>query len=193
MVKNKKFLNKKFIYIYTYIHICIFTYTQTHIYLYICCCSVTKSCPVLCDPMDCSTPGSPVLHHLLESAKTHVYRLGDVIQPSLPLSSSIFPSVRIVFSESALCIRWPKYWTFNFSISPSKEYSGLISFRIDWFDLLTVQETLKSLVQHHNLKASIHWCSAFFIVQLSHPYMTTGKTTALTIQTSIGKVMSPLI
>ena len=143
--------------------------------------------------MDCSTPGSPVLHHLLESAKTHVYRLGDVIQPSLPLPSSIFPSVRVFFSESALCIRWPKYWTFNFSISPSNEYSGLISFRIDWFDLLTVQETLKSLVQHHNLKASIHWYSAFFIIQLSHPYMTTGKTTALTIQTSIGKVMSPLI
>ena len=94
----------------------------------------------------------------------------------LLLLPSIFPSFRVFFSESALCIRWPKYWSFSFSISPSKEYSGLISFRIDWFDLLAVQGTLKSLLEHHSSKASILWCSAFFMAQLSHPYMTTGKT-----------------
>ena len=109
------------------------------------------------------------------------------------LLPSIFPSIRVFSNESVLHIRWPKYWSFSFSISPFNGYSGLISFRIAWLYLLAVQETLKSLLQHHNLKASIHWCSAFFIIQLSHPYMTTGKTTALTIQTSVGKVMSPLI
>ena len=106
---------------------------------------------------------------------------------------SIFASIRIFSNESVLCIRWPKYWSFNYSISPSNEYSGLISFRIDWFDLLAVQETLKSLLQHHSLKASILQCSAFFIVQLSHPYMTTGKTIALTRWTFVGKVMSLLL
>ena len=107
----------------------------------------------------------------------------------LLLLPSIFPSIRVFSNESALCIRWPKYWSFTFTISPSNEYSGLISFRTDWFD---VQGTLKSLLQHHSSKASILPCSAFFMVQLSHPYMTTGKTIALTIQTFVGKVMSLL-
>ena len=106
--------------------------------------------------------------------------------------ASIFPSMRAFSNESALHIRWPKYWSFSFSISPSNEYSGLISFRMDWLDLLPVQGTLKSLLQHHSSKASILGCSAFFIVQLSHPYMTTGKTIALTRQTFVGKVMSLL-
>ena len=105
---------------------------------------------------------------------------------------SIFPSIRVFSNESVLHIRWPRYWNFSFSISPSNEYSRLISFRMDWLDLLAVQWTLKSLLQHHSSKASILWCSAFFIVQLSHPYMTTGKTIALTRQTFVGKVMSLL-
>ena len=108
----------------------------------------------------------------------------------LPLS--IFPSIKVFFNESVLCIRWPKYWSFSLSISPSNEYSVLISFRMDWLDLLAVQETLRSLLQHHSSKASILWCSAFYIVQLSHPYMTTGKTIALTRWTFITKVMSLL-
>ena len=111
----------------------------------------------------------------------------------LLLPPSIFPSIRVFSSESALCIRWPKYRSFSFSISPSNEYSGLISFRIDWLDLLAAQGTLKSLLQHHSSKASILWCSAFFIVQLSHPFMTTGKTIALTRRTFVGKVMSLLL
>ena len=98
----------------------------------------------------------------------------------LLLLPSVFPSIRVFSNESALCIRWPKYWDFSFSISPSNDYSGLMSFRMDWLDLLAVQETLKSLLQHHSSKASILWCSGFFTVQLSHPYMTTGKTIALT-------------
>ena len=110
----------------------------------------------------------------------------------LLLLSSIFCSIRVFSNEWALHIRWPKYWSFNFSISPSNEYSRLISFRIDWFDLLAVQGTLKSLLQCHKLKASVLWCSAFFIVQRSHPYMTTGKTVALTMRTFVGKVM-PLL
>ena len=105
---------------------------------------------------------------------------------------SIFPSIRVFSNESALCIRWPKYWSFSFNISPSNEHSGLISFRMDWLDLLAVQGTLKSLLQHHSSKASILQCSAFFVVQLSHPCMTTGKTTALTKRTFVGKVMSVL-
>ena len=108
------------------------------------------------------------------------------------LSPSIFPKIRVFSSESALCIRWPKYWSFSFSISPSNEYSGLISFTMDWLDLLAVQGTLKSLLQHHSSKASILWHSAFFIVQLSHPYMTTRKMVALTRQTFVGKVISLL-
>ena len=145
--------------------------------------------------MDCSTPGFPVHHQLSEFIQTHVHHVGDNIQPSHPLSS---PSPTFNLSqhqglcqESVLRIRWPKYWSFNFSISPSNEYSGLISFRIDWLDLFTVQGTHKSLLQHHSSKASILWHSAFFILQLSHPYMTTGKTIALTRWTFVGKVMSP--
>ena len=110
----------------------------------------------------------------------------------LLLLPSIFPSIRVFFKESVLCIRWPKYWSFSFSLSPSNEYSGLISFRIDWLDLLAVQGTLKSLLQHHSSKASILCCSAFFMAQLSHPYMTTGKSTALTRWTFVSKVMSLL-
>ena len=131
--------------------------------------------------IDCSKPGFLVLHHLLELAHTHVHWVSDVIQPSHPLSSpplafSLPQHLSQVFSsETALCIRWPKYWSFNFSISPSNEYSGLISFRIDWLDLLAVQGTLKSLLQHHSSKASVLQCSAFFMVQLSHRYMNYWK------------------
>ena len=115
-----------------------------------------------------------------------------ILRRSLLLLPSIFPSIRAFSNESVLHIRWPKYWSFSFSISPSNEYSGLISFRMDWLDLLAVQVTLKSLLQHHSSKASILWCSVFFIVQLSHPYMTAGKTITLTTQTFVGKVMSLL-
>ena len=111
----------------------------------------------------------------------------------LLLPPSVFPSIKVFSNESVICIRRPKYWSFSFSISPSNEHPGLISFRMDWLDLLVVQGTLKSLLQHHSSKASILWCSAFFMVQLLYPYMTTGKTTALTIQTSVGKVMSLLL
>ena len=155
---------------------------------------VAQSCQTLCDPMDCSTPGLPVHHQLLEFTQGHVHRVSDAMQPSHPLLPlllplSIFPSIRVFSKESVLPIRWPKYWSFSFNISPSKEYSGLIYFRIDWLDLLAVQGTLKSL-QHHSLEASILWHSAFFIAQLSHPYMTTGKTRNLTRQTFFGKVVS---
>ena len=124
-------------------------------------------------------PGFPVHHQLLEFTQTHVHHAGDAIQPSNPLSSPS-PAFNLgqhqIFSnESVFLIRWPKYWSFSFSISPSKEYSGLISFRMDWLDLLVVQGTLKSLIQHHSSKASTLRHSALFIVQLSHPYMTTGK------------------
>ena len=111
---------------------------------------------------------------------------------SLLLLPSVFPSIRVFSNELAFCIRWPNYWSFSFSISPSSEYSGLIPFRMDWLDLLAVQGTLKSLLQHHSSKASVLQCSAFFMVWLSHPYMTTGKTIALTIQTFVGKIMSLL-
>ena len=155
--------------------------------------SVAQSCPTVCDPMDCSTPGFPVHDQLPEPTQIHVHWVGDAIQLSvIPFSSQIFPSIRVFSNESVLCIRWPKYWSFSFSISPSTEYSGLISFRMDWFDLLPVQGTLKSLLQHHSTKASILQCSAFFIVKLSHPYMTTGKTIALSRWTFVGKVMSLL-
>ena len=144
---------------------------------------VTQSCLTLCDPMDCSTPGLPVHHQLPEFTQTCVHCVGDAIQPSHPLSSPsppafIFPSIRVFSNESALCIRWPKYWSFSFSISPSNEYSRLISLRMDWLDLLATQGTLKSLLQHHSSKASILQLSAFFLAKLSHPYMTTGKTIA---------------
>ena len=136
------------------------------------CCSVAKFCPTLCNPMDCSMPGFPVPHHLPELVQIHVHWVSDAIQPSHPLSSSSPPAFdppQVFSNESALCIRWPKDWSFSFSISPFNEYSGLISFRIDWFDLLQVQGTLKSLLQHHSSKASILWHSTFFMVQLSHP------------------------
>ena len=148
--------------------------------------------------MDCSTPGFPVHHQLPELAQTHVYWVGDAIQPSYPLLSPSPSAFNVsqdwVFcNESLLPIRWPKYWSFSLSISPSNEYSGLISFRMDWLDLLAVQWILKSLLQHHSSKALIPWCSAFFIVQLSHPYMTTGKTITLTRWTFVGKVTSLLL
>ena len=128
-------------------------------------------------------PGFPVLHYLPEFAQTHVCWVDKAIQPSHPLSSHSPPaSIRVFSNESVLCIRWPKYWSFSFSISPSNEYSGLISFRMDWFDLLAIQGTHKSFLQHHSLKASNFQFSAFFMVQVSHPYMTTGKTIALTTQ-----------
>ena len=151
----------------------------------------------LCDPMNCSMPGLPVHHQLLECTKPMSIKS---VMPSnhlifchpLFLLPSIFPSIRFFSNESALHIRWRKYWSFSFNISPSNEHPGLFSFRMDWLDLLAVQGTLKSLLQHHRSKASILWHSAFFPVQLSHPYMTTGKTIALTRRTFVGKVMSLL-
>ena len=135
---------------------------------------------MLCSPMDWSTPSFPVHHNLPEFAQIHGHWIGDAIQPSHPLPSllllpSVFPSIKVFSNESALHIRWPKYWSFSFSISPSSKYSGFIFFRIDWFDLLAVQGTLKSLLQHHNLKASVPWHLACFTVQLSHPFMTAWK------------------
>ena len=147
--------------------------------------------------MNRSTPGLPVHHQLPEFTQTHVHQVGDAIQPSHPLSSPSPPapiptSIRVFSKEATLRMRCPKYWSFSFSISPSKEHPGLISSRMDWLDLLVVQGTLKSLHQHHSSKASILGRSAFFTVQLSHPYMTTGKTVALTRRTFVGKVMSLL-
>ena len=132
--------------------------------------SVSQSCLTLCDPTDCSTPGLPVHHQLPELTQTHAHWVGDAIQPSQTLSSPSPPSIRVFSSESVLRIRWPRYWSYSFSISPSNEFSGLISFRMNSLDLLAVQGTLKSLLQHHSSKASILRHSAFFIVQLSHPY-----------------------
>ena len=145
--------------------------------------------------MDCSTPGIPIHPNSqsllkLMSIKSVMPSNHLILCRSLFLLPSIFPSIRVISNKSALCIRWPKYWSFSFSISPSSEYSGLISFRMDWLDLLAVQGTLKSLLQHQSSKASILWHSAFFIVQLSHPLMTTGKTIALTRWTFVGKIMS---
>ena len=145
--------------------------------------------------MECSMPVFPILHHLLKLAQTHRWFMPPkhlVLCGPLLLLLSILPSIRVFSNESALRIRWPKYWSFSFSISPSNEYSGLIFFRMDWLDLLAVQGSLKSLLQHHSSKASILWCSAFFMVQLSHPYMTTGKTIALTRWTFVHKLMSLL-
>ena len=132
------------------------------------CVVVVQSCPTLCNSIDCSTPGSPVLHYLLEFVQIHVHWVRDAVQPSHPLLppspfAFIFPSIRVFSNEPALCIS-PKYWSFSFSITPSNEYSGFISFRIDWFDLLAVQRTLKSLLQHHNWKESTLWLSPFFLV-----------------------------
>ena len=147
--------------------------------------------------MNHSTPGLPVHHQLPEFTQTHVHRVSDAIQPSHPLSSPSLPAPnpsqhRVFCNESTLRMRWPKYWSFSFSISPSNEYSGMIPFRIDWFNLLAVQGTRKGLLQHHSSKASILRSSAFFMVQLSHPYMTTIKTIAWTIWTFVSKVMSLL-
>ena len=153
--------------------------------------SVIQSCLALT-----GTPGIPVHHQLLEFTQTHVHWVGDAIQPPhpvVPFSSCLksFPASGSFQMKSVLCIRWPKDWSFSFSISPSSGYSGLISFRMDWLDLLAVQGTLKSLLQHHSSKASVQH-SAFFTIQLSHPYMTTGKTIALSRLAFVGKIMSLL-
>ena len=156
--------------------------------------SVSQSCPTLCDPMNLASlsinnsRSSPKLMSI-ESVMPSNHL---ILSCPLLLLTSIFPNIRVFSNESALHIRWLKYWSFSFNISPSKEHPGLISFRMDWVDLLAVQGTLKSLLQHHSSKASILWCSAFFIAQLSHPYMTTGKTIALTRRTFVGKAMSLL-
>ena len=153
--------------------------------------------PTLCDPMDCSMAGLPVHHQFPEFTQTHVHWVGDAIQPSHPLSSPSPPTFNLsqpqgLFKWVSSLYRWPKSWSFSVSLSSSNEYSGLISFRMDWLDLLAVQGTLKSLILYHSSKPSILRRSAFFIVQLSHPYMTTGKTIALTRQNFVGKVMSLL-
>ena len=159
--------------------------------------SVAQSCPTLCDPMNHSTPGLPIHHQLrslpkLMSIESMMPSNHLILCHPLLFLSSTFPSIRVFSNESALHIRWPKYWSFSFNISPSNEYPGLISFRMDWLHLLVVQGTLKSLLQHHSSKASILQRSAFFTVQLSHPYMTTGKTIVLTRWTFVDKVMSLL-
>ena len=154
--------------------------------------SVTQSCLTLCDLMDCNTPGLPVHQQLLEFTQTHVHWVGDAIQPSHPQPFTSLPAFNL--SQYQGLFWWvnsshqvvKKYWSFSFSISPSNEYSGLISFRMDWLDLLAVQGTLKSLLKHHSSKTSSLQCSSFFIVQFSHPYMTTGKTIALTRWTFVG-------
>ena len=148
--------------------------------------------------MNYSTPGLPVHHQFLEFTQTRVHPVSDAIQPSHSRSSLLLlppvpPSIKVFSNESTLRMRWPKYWSFSFSIIPSKGISGLMSFRMDWLALLAVQGTLKSLLQHYSSKASILQRSAFFTVQLSHPYMTTGKTIALTRRTLVGKVMSLLL
>ena len=168
------------------------TYTFNQIFSSVQFSSVTQSCPTLCDPMNSSMPASLSITNSWSSPKPMPIEL---VMPSnhfilyhpLLLLPSIFPSIRVFSNESALRIRWPKYWSFSFS--PSNEHPGLISFRMDWLDLLAVQGTLKSLLQHHSSKASILWCSVFFIVQLSHPYMTTGKTIALSRWTFVDKVL----
>ena len=147
--------------------------------------SVAQSCPTLCDLMNRSTPGPPVNHQLPEFIQTRVHRVSEpssrlILGRPILLLPPIPPSIRVFSNESTLCIRWPKYWGFSFSIIPSKEIPGLISFRMDWLDFFAVQGTFKNLLQHDSSKASILRCSVFFTVQLSHPYMTTGKTIVLT-------------
>ena len=159
--------------------------------------SVTQSCPTLCNPMNRSMPDLSVHHQHLEFTQTHVHWVGDAIQPSHPLSSASHPALNLsqhlgLFKRVNSLHQVPKYWSFSFNISPSSEHPGLISFRMDWLDLLAVQGTLKSLLQQHSSKASILQRSAFFMVQLSHPYMITGRTIALTRQTLASKVMSLL-
>ena len=161
-------------------------------------CSVTQSCPTLCDPMTVACQASLSITNSQSLLKFMSIQSGMpsnhiILYHPLLLLPSIFPSMRVFSSESVLCIRWPKYWSFSFIVSPFSEYSGMISCRMDWLDLLEVQGTLKSLLQHHSSKASILLCLAFFIVHLSHPYMTTGKTIALTRWTFVEKVMSPLL
>ena len=192
----------KYIHIHIYIYMCVYTYiiwwhlldtkeeknSTEEVSRSVG--SVAQSCLILCSPINRSTPGLAVHHQLLEFTQTHVHRVGDAFQPSHPLSSPSPPifnhsSIRVFSNESTLHMRWPKYWSFSFSISPSNEHPGLISFRMDWLDLLAVQGTLKSLLQHHRSKASIFLHSAFFTVQLSHPYMTIGKTIALPRRTAI--------
>ena len=159
--------------------------------------SVAQSCMTLCDPMNHSTPGFPVHHYRQEFTQTHIHQL---VMPSshlilcrpLLLLPPVPPSIRVFSSESALSIWWPKYWSFSFSIIRSKEHPVLIAFKMDWLDLLAIQGTLKSLLQHHSSKTSILRRSAFFTVQLSYPYVTIGKTIALTRRTFVGKVMSLL-
>ena len=159
--------------------------------------SVAQSCLTLCDPMNCSMPGLPVHHQLPAFTQNHAHRVDDAIQPSHPLS---FPSPPApnpsqhqgLFKRVSFLHQVTKYWSFSFSISPSNEHPGLISFRMDWLDPLAVQGTIKSLLQHHSSKASIFLCLAFFTVQISHPCMTTGKTIDLTRRTFVGKVMSLL-
>ena len=153
--------------------------------------SVTQSCPTLCNPMSCSTPGLPVQTNSQSLSKLMSI---ESVMPSnnlilcrpLLLLPSFFPRIRVFSNESALHIRWSKYWSFSFNVSPTNEHPGLISFRMDWLDLLAVQGTLKSLLQHHSSKTSVLLCSAFFTVQLSHPYTTIGKTIASTRQTFVG-------
>ena len=155
--------------------------------------SVAQLSQTLCYPMDCSMPGLLSTPGVYSNSSIESVMPSNHLIPCHPLLlPSIFPSIRVFSNEPALCIRWPKYWSFSFNISPSNEYSGLISCRMDWLDLFAVQRTLKSLFQHQSSKASILWCSACFILQLSHPYMTTGKTIALTRWTFVGKVMSLL-
>ena len=160
--------------------------------------SVAQSCPILCDPVDCSVPDFLFLHYLPEFAQTHVHWLSDgwmnhfILYRPLPLLPSIFPNINVFSNELALQIRRRKCWNFGFNISPSNEYSELISFRSDWFDLLAVQGALMCLLQHHRSKASVLQCSAFFMVQLWHLYMTTRKTVTLCIGTFVNKVMSLL-
>ena len=157
--------------------------------------SVTQLCLTLYDPSTATRQASLSITNSRSLLKLMCIEL---VMPSnhlifcrpLLLLPSVFPSIRVFSNESVLCIRWPKYWSFSFSISPSNEYSKLISLRTDWLDLIAVQGTLKGLLQHHSSKAAILWCSTFFIVQLSHPYMTTGKTIALTRWTFVGKVVS---
>ena len=159
--------------------------------------SVPQSGPILCDPMDCNQASLSITssQSLLKLTSIESVRSSNhlILCHTLLLLPSVFPGIRVFAIESVLCIRWPKYWSFSFSISPSNEYSGLISCSIDWFDLLAVQGTFKSLLQHHSSKASILWRSAFFIVQLSHPYVTIGKTIALTRWTFVSKVMSLIL
>ena len=154
--------------------------------------SVAQSCPTLCDPMNSSMPGLPVHHQLLKLTQTNVHQAGDAIHhlilchPHFP--PSMFPSISVFASESMIHITWPKYWSFSFNISPSNENSGLISFRMDWLDLIPVQGTLKCLLKHDISKTSVLWHSAFFIIQLSNPYMTTRKSIALTRRSFVDKV-----